>query len=110
MPGGQAGRRLTLWCGESEREGRSGLAEALVEQARLAGLAGATVVRGIEGFGASGQVHTARFLSAADELPMVVEIVDRADRIDAFLPTVVAMIGSALATVEDVVIVGHGFS
>jgi PII-like signaling protein len=66
------------------------------------GLAGATVLRGIEGFGASSVVHTSRILRLSEDLPMVIEIVDSADRIDAFLEATEAMVEEGLVTLERV--------
>jgi len=96
------GRLLRIFVGESDKhEGRS-LYEWLVLKAREAGLAGATVIRGIEGFGAHSRLHTAKILRLSEDLPIVVEIVDLAEKIEAFLPTVDGAIGEGLATVERV--------
>ena len=94
-------RLLRIFIGESDRHGGKPLHEALVALARGEGLAGATVLRGIEGFGASSRVHTARILRLADDLPLVVEIVDTPEKIDAFLPKLDA-IGKGLVTLENV--------
>lgn len=102
-----SGKLLTVYCGEYERHRHQSLAHAIVERAREEGLAGATMVRGIEGFGASGRLHTARFVSASDDLPIVVQIVDRADRIDSFLTIVDEMVADGLVTVEDIDIISH---
>ncbi len=106
---GQA-QLLRIFIGESDRaEGRP-LFEAIVRAAREAGLAGATVLRGLEGFGARSRIHTARILRLSEDLPIVVEIVDRADRIAAFLPRLDAMVGEGLVTLEtvQVLIYRHG--
>ncbi len=97
-----SGKRLTIYCGESDRSGHHPLATVLVERARDEGLAGATVVRGIEGFGASSHLHTTRLLSLSDDLPIVIQLVDTEDRIRAFLPIVDELIGDGLVTLEDV--------
>lgn len=94
-------KRLVVYCGESDRHDHRSLARAIVERARDEGLAGATVLRGIEGFGTSAHLHTARLLSLSDDLPIVVEIVDRPERIDAFVPLVDEMMQGGLITVED---------
>ena len=96
------GKRLTIYCGESDRHGHRSLATAIVERARDEGLAGATVFRGIEGFGASSRLHTTRILSLSDDLPIVIQIVDREDRIRAFLPIIDEMLGDGLVTLEDI--------
>ncbi len=98
------GSRLTIFVGEYDRLAHRAVTEVIVERAREEGLAGATVLRGIEGFGASSTLHTTRLLSASDDLPMVIEIVDEADRIDAFLPLLDGLVTEGLVTVEDVVL------
>ena len=74
----------------------------IVREARRRGLAGATVLRGLEGFGAHSRLHTARILRLSTDLPIVIEIVDTIDKIDAFLPLIDEAIGEGLATVEKV--------
>lgn len=98
----QPGKRVTVFVGEYDRLGRRSLVDAIVERARQEGLAGATVLRGIEGFGASASLHTTRLLSASDGLPMVIEIVDTAEHVEAFLPVLDDLIAEGLVTVEDV--------
>ncbi len=95
------GRRITVFVGEYDRYQHRSLADAIVERARREGLAGATLVRGIEGFGASGRLKTTRLLSSSDDLPIIIEIVDDAERIDAFLPILDEMVHEGLVTVED---------
>jgi PII-like signaling protein len=85
-------KRLTIYIGESDHHGRSPRATEIVLRAHRAGLAGASVFRGVEGYGASSHVHTARILSLSDDLPIV--IVDRGDAIEAFLPQYVGRPGS----------------
>ena len=96
------GKRLCIFCGESDRFDHRSLARAIVERAREEGLSGATVLRGIEGFGASSRLHTTRLLSLSDDLPIIVQIIDRADRVEAFLPVVDEMLSDGLVTLEDV--------
>lgn len=96
------GRLLRIFVGESDKHEGRPLYEWLVLQAREAGLAGATVIRGIEGFGAHSRLHTAKILRLSEDLPIVVEIVDITEKIEAFLPTVDGAIGEGLATVERV--------
>jgi uncharacterized protein len=79
------GKLLRIFIGESDKSGHTPLYEAIVRAARERGLAGATVLRGIEGFGASSRLHTARFLRLSEDLPLVIEIVDTAEKIDAFI-------------------------
>ncbi len=100
-PGSEA-RLVRIFVGESDHwEGRP-LYEALVHRARELGLAGATVLRGIEGFGASSVVHTARILRLSEDLPIVVELVDTTDKIDEFLAVADEMVKEGLVTVERV--------
>jgi uncharacterized protein len=96
------GRLLRIFLGESDRHEGRPLYEWLVLKAREAGLAGATVIRGIEGFGAHSRLHTAKILRLSEDLPIVVEIVDLAEKIEGFLPTVDQAIVEGLATVEKV--------
>jgi uncharacterized protein len=99
------GRLLRIYVSESDRwEGRP-LYEALVRAAHEQGLAGATALRGIEGFGAKSRIHTVKILHLSEALPIVVEIADRADRIAEFLPTVDKMVGEGMVTLEKVNIV-----
>lgn len=96
------GKRLNIFVGEYDRYRHQGLAQAILERAREEGLAGATMLRGIEGFGPSGRLKTTRLLSSSDDLPIVIHIVDEAGRIDAFVPIVAEMVVDGLVTVEDV--------
>ena len=93
---------LRVFIGESDRRGGMLLYEWIVRQAKEHGLAGATVLRGVEGFGARSRVHTARILDLSTDLPIVVEIVDTLEKIEAFLPIIDEAISDGLATVEKV--------
>jgi PII-like signaling protein len=93
---------LRVFIGESDRHEHVPLYEAIVLEARKRGLAGATVLRGIMGFGADSHMHTAKILRLSEDLPIIVEIVDTPERIEAFLPVVDAMMGEGLVTVEKV--------
>ena len=94
------GQLLRIFIGEADRwHGRS-LYEAIVLRARESGLAGATVLRGLMGFGAKSHLHTAKVLRLSEDLPIVIEIVDRAERIDAFLPVLDEMVADGLVTLE----------
>ena len=94
--------RLTVLVGESDRWHRRPLYTEIVHRAHQAGLAGATVLRGVEGFGATSLIHTARLLSLSDDLPVAVVLVDTAERIDAFLPLLDELEVEGLVVIEDV--------
>ena len=96
------GHLLRIFLGENDRHEGLPLYEWLVREARSRGLAGATVLRGLAGFGANSRVHTAKVLRLSTDLPIVVEIVDTIERIEAFLPVVDAVVKEGLATVEKV--------
>lgn len=99
---------LRIFIGEAARfEGRC-LYEAIVLAAREHGLAGATVLRGPLGFGHSSVLHTAKILRLSEDLPLVVEIVDAEDKVNAFLPVLDGMIGSGLVTLENVRVIRYG--
>ena len=86
------GLLVRIFVGESDRWEGAPLYEAIVQRAREKGLAGATVIRGIEGFGAHNFIHTARIQRLAEDLPIVIEIVDQRERVEAFLPDLDAMV------------------
>ena len=96
------GYQLRIFVGESDKHEGKPLYEWLVLKAREAGLAGATVLRGIEGFGAHSRLHTAKILRLSEDLPIVVEIVDSLEKIEAFMPIVDHAIDEGLATLERV--------
>jgi PII-like signaling protein len=96
------GKLLRIFVGESDKHEGRPLHEWIVHRAHERGLAGATVLRGLQGFGAHSRVHTAKILRLSADLPIVVEIVDTAEKIEAFLPLVDGAIGEGLATVEKV--------
>lgn len=96
------GKLLRIFIGESDKcEGRP-LYEWIVLKARENGLAGATVLRGLEGFGAHSRLHTAKILLLSSNLPIVVEIVDSEKKIEAFLPLIDDAVSEGMATVEKV--------
>ncbi len=99
---------LRIFFGEDEKAGHVPLYEAIVLKAREMHLAGATVLRGPMGFGKSSRIHTAKILRLSEDLPIVVEIVDAEDKIDAFLPVLNGMIGSGLVTLEKVKVLQYG--
>ncbi len=96
------GHLLRVFIGESDRHEGIPLHEWLVRRAREHGLAGATVLRGLEGFGASSRLHTAKILRLSSDLPIVVEIVDTIEKIESFLPVIDKAVSEGLATVEKV--------
>jgi PII-like signaling protein len=100
-------RRLTIFIGEEDRYDHKPLATEIVHRAQQAGLAGATVLRGIEGFGRSNHVHTTRILSLSNDLPIVIVIVDEAERIDAFIAELDELVTEGLVIVDDVEIVKY---
>jgi len=100
-------QRLTVIVGESDTVGHRPLYTEIVHRAHEAGLMGASVFRGVEGFGASSRVHTTRILSLAEDLPVSVVIVDTAERIRAFLPQLEEIVTDGLVLVEDVQVVHH---
>jgi PII-like signaling protein len=100
-------QRLSIFVGESDLVGRTPLAAAIVERAHAAGLAGATVLRGVEGYGATNHIHTTRILSLSEDLPIVIVIVDRPDRIASFLPAIEEIIGGGLIVIDDVHVVRY---
>ncbi len=100
-------RRLTVFLGEEDAYGHKPLATEIVHRAHRAGLAGATVLRGIEGFGASNHVHTARILSLSNDLPIIIVIVDEAERIDAFIPQLDELISEGLVILDDVEVIKY---
>lgn len=96
------GHLLRVFVGESDRHEGRPLHEWIVLEARKRGLAGATVLRGLQGFGAHSRLHTTKFLRLSADLPIVVEIVDTIDKIEAFLPVLDEAVEEGLATVEKV--------
>ena len=98
----EQGKLLRIFVGEQEAHQGKPLYQWLVEEARNNGLAGATVLRGMEGYGAHSRLHTAKVLRLSIDLPVVIEIVDTEEKIEAFLPIVDDVIPEGLATVERV--------
>lgn len=104
------GKLLTVYIGESDRWHGKPLAIAIVERLREMGLAGATVIRGFEGFGARSRIHTTHILRLSEDLPVVIQVVDRADRIEQARRALDEMVTEGLVTVSDVdiVVYRHG--
>ena len=101
------GKLLRIYIGESDRWHGKPLYEAIVELVRKEGLAGATVLRGIEGYGADSHLHTSRILRLSEDLPVVIEIVDTAEHIDRVLPMLDGMVEEGMVTIEDVHVVAY---
>lgn len=95
-------RRLSIFIGEDDTWHHTPLHHEIVKRARRAGLAGATVLRGCEGYGASRLVHTNRFLSLTEGLPVVVVIIDAEDRIRAFLPELDELVNEGTVLLDEV--------
>ena len=102
-----AGKLLRIFIGESDKHGHKPLYQAIVEMLREEGLAGATVLRGIEGFGATSRLHTARILRLSEDLPIVIEVADTAERIEAVMPKIDEMVSEGLVTLERVEVVTY---
>lgn len=98
---------LRIFIGESDTWQGKPLYDAIVRRVREAGLAGATVVRGIEGFGAHSRLHTSRILRLSEDLPVIVEVVDTEERIESILPALDEMIGEGLITRERVQVIAY---
>ena len=101
--------RLKIYVGEAERRDGKPLFEAIVMEARDNNLAGATVMRGPLGFGHSSRLHTAKILRLSEDLPVVIEIIDAPEKIEAFLPILhVMMADRGLVTLEPVQVLRYG--
>jgi uncharacterized protein len=100
---------LRIFIGENDKHGARPLYEAIVLAARQQGLAGATVLRGPMGYGASSRLHTAKILRLSEDLPLVIDMVDSKEKIDAFLPVLETMMtASGLVTLEKVQVIRYG--
>ena len=99
---------LRVFIGESDAHDGHPLYEAIVLKAREFGLAGATVLRGPMGYGRSSRLHTAKILRLSTDLPLVIEIVDTAEKVDRFLAEAAPMLGSGLVTLEKVQVARYG--
>jgi len=96
------GKLLRIFIGENDKHQKMPLYEWIVRKAREEGLAGATVLRGLEGYGAHSRLHTAKILRLSADLPIVIEIIDAEEKIEAFLPLIDDAVSEGLATVEKV--------
>ena len=109
MPHGLTGERtlMRIFIGEADKHEGRPLYEAILEHLRRRGYAGATVVRGVAGFGASSVVHTAKVLRLSLDLPLIIEVVETEERIQEILPALDAMIGGGLITLERVRVITY---
>lgn len=96
----RSGKLLRIFIGDADRRHGRPLYEVIVEEARAHGLAGATVLHGLMGYGAHSCLHTAGILRLSTDLPVVIEIIDLPERIEAFLPVVDGLIDDGLVTIE----------
>jgi PII-like signaling protein len=101
------GKLLRIFIGESDTWHGRPLYEAIVARVREEGLAGATVLRGIEGFGAHSRIHSSRILRLSEDLPVVVEIVDTAENVDRVLPLLDEMVSEGMVTLERVEVIAY---
>ena len=98
---------LRIYIGEADHEGGKPLFQVIVERLRERGIAGATVLRGIEGFGATSHLHTTRILRLSEDLPLVIEVVDAEARLRALLPELDALVGDGLITVQPIEVIAY---
>ena len=101
------GYLLRIFVGESDRRDHHPLYELIVLKARENGLAGATVTRGVMGFGKNSILHTAKILRLSEDLPMIVEIVDGLEKIEKFLPELDQMVTDGLVTLEKIRVIHY---
>jgi uncharacterized protein len=99
--------RLTIFIGENDRYHHRPLFTEIVHRAHAAGLAGASVLRGVEGYGASSRIHTARLLSLSEDLPIVIVIVDTEEKVRAFLPVLEALVAEGLVMIDPVEVIRY---
>jgi PII-like signaling protein len=101
---------VRIFVGEDDRHEGKPLFQAIVELARREGLAGATVLKGVAGFGANSRIHAASILRLSEDLPIVIEIVDQAEKIAKVLPALDALLGEGLITLEKVRVIAYRHS
>lgn len=103
----QDGKLLRIFIGEADKWQGRPLYEAIITVAREEGLAGATVMKGVMGFGCKSHMHTAKFLRLSEDLPVIIEIVDSDEKIQKFLPTLDPMVREGLVTQEKVQVIWY---
>lgn len=103
----EEGQLVRIFIGESDRWKGLPLYEAIILKAREMGIAGATMLRGLMGYGANSRIHTARILRLSEDLPIVVEIVDSPEKISTLMPVIEEMVGDGLITLENVRVVQY---
>jgi len=101
------GQLLRIFIGESDNWHGKPLYEAIILKAREMGIAGATMLRGMMGYGAASRIHTAKILRLSEDLPIVIEIVDSAEKIDALLPLIDEMVDEGMITLERVRVIKY---
>jgi uncharacterized protein len=101
------GQLLRIFIGESDRWNGKPLYEAIILKAREMGIAGATMLRGLMGYGVASRIHTAKILRLSEDLPIVIEIVDGEEQISRLLPAIDEMIGEGLVTLEQVRVIHY---
>lgn len=99
--------RIRIYIGEDDKHKGRPMAEVIVEEARKQGLAGATVFRGMSGFGANSLIHTSKILRLSEDLPVVIEIVDHPERIELFLGQLDTMLNEGMITREPVTVIAY---
>jgi PII-like signaling protein len=102
-----AAQRLTIFVGEDDRWHGKPLYTEIVHRAHTAGLAGASVFHGVEGYGASSRIHTSRLLSLSEDLPVAIVIIDSAQHIQGFLPQLDELVTEGLVAIDDVHVVRY---
>jgi PII-like signaling protein len=107
MKDSEDGQLLRIFIGESDRWQGKPLYEAIILKAREMGIAGATMLRGLMGFGAASRIHTAKILRLSEDLPVIIEIVDSSDKIEALLPLIDEMVQEGLVTLEKVNVIQY---
>ena len=101
------GQLLRIFIGEADRWHGKPLYEAIILKAREMGIAGATMLRGMMGYGENSRIHTAKILRLSEDLQVVVEIVDSAEKIERLLPTIDEMVQEGLVTLEEVRVIHY---
>ncbi|NOY89312.1 MAG: DUF190 domain-containing protein [FCB group bacterium] len=107
MKNNSEGKLLRIFIGESDQWENQPLYEAILMLARERGLAGVTILRGIAGFGAHSRIHTSKILRLSEDLPIVIEIVDETEKIEAFLPELDKMVDEGMVTIEKMRIIAY---